>query len=46
LEAIRSPVRRGNPYGNALWNEQMIERLELEATARPRGRPKTQRKGS
>jgi putative transposase len=46
LEAIRRSVSRGNPYGDAPSSEQMTERLGLESTIRPRGRPKKQTKGS
>ena len=39
LEAIRQSLRRGSPYGNAVWTEQTAEQLGLESTLRRRGRP-------
>jgi putative transposase len=39
LEAIRRCLRRGSPYGNKMWAEQAAERLGLQSTLRPRGRP-------
>lgn len=40
LDAIRRCVRRGSPYGNAPWVAQAAERLSLQSTLRPRGRPR------
>jgi putative transposase len=38
-EAIRRSVNRGRPYGEAAWIERCAEKLGLEFTLRPRGRP-------
>ena len=40
LAAIRRSVQRGQPYGDADWAAATAERLGLESTLRPRGRPK------
>jgi len=40
LQAIRRCVRRGAPYGDEPWSERAVRALDLEATIRPRGRPK------
>jgi putative transposase len=42
LEAIRRSVVRGCPYGSASWQARTAWRVGLEATLRPRGRPKKQ----
>ena len=39
LEALRRSVARGSPYGRAGWVEAVVERLGLQSTIRPRGRP-------
>ena len=39
LEALRNSVNRGAPFGGALWAGRTAERLGLESTMRPRGRP-------
>ena len=44
LEAVRHSARRGTPLGEAAWVESIARRLNLEATLRPRGRPKNPRK--
>jgi putative transposase len=41
LEAVRRSVNRGTPYGGAAWVGRTAERLGLEHTLRPRGRPRT-----
>ncbi len=46
LAAIRRSIERGRPFGSAEWTEQIVRRLGLEATQRPRGRPRKPRKGS
>ena len=46
LAALRRCVERGCPFGGDAWRDQMVRRLGLETTLRPRGRPKRQRKGS
>jgi len=40
LEALRTSVHRGTPYGHANWQRRMASRLGLESTIRPRGRPR------
>jgi putative transposase len=40
LETIRRSVHRGTPFGNAAWIQQTAEQLGLQATLRPRGRPR------
>jgi putative transposase len=40
LEAVRRSVRRGQPYGSEDWSRGAAERLGLESTFRPRGRPR------
>ncbi len=42
-DAIDNCVKRGCPYGNDRWIETITQKLGLEITLRPRGRP---RKGS
>lgn len=39
-ERVRRSVARGVPLGNAAWATRMASRLGLEATLRPRGRPR------
>ena len=40
LDAIRRCVRRGCPYGGPGWVERAAERLGLQSTLHPRGRPR------
>jgi putative transposase len=40
LEAIRRSAQRGTPYGGAAWVARTAERLGLEHTLRPPGRPR------
>jgi putative transposase len=40
LEAVRTSVARGRPYGSEAWVEAVVQRLGLQATVRPRGRPR------
>ena len=40
LNALRASIRRGKPYGNSSWQQSMAVRLGLEASMRPRGRPR------
>jgi len=40
LDAVRHSVRRGTPFGSEAWVEQVARQLGLEATLRPRGRPR------
>lgn len=45
VETLRRCVSRGQPFGSESWGQRMVRRLGLEATVRPRGRPK-KNKGS
>jgi putative transposase len=40
LEAIRTSIARGRPFGSENWMRRMCKRLGLEFTMRPRGRPR------
>jgi putative transposase len=40
LKALRNSVQRGTPYGSAKWRARMVDKLGLEHTMRPRGRPR------
>jgi len=40
LEALRESIRRGRPFGSQAWQNQTAQRLGLEFTMRPRGRPR------
>lgn len=40
LEALRLCLQRGRPFGELVWQTQTARRLGLEATLRPRGRPR------
>jgi putative transposase len=40
LAALRRCVGRGVPWGDEAWQQQAVQRLGLEATLRPRGRPR------
>ena len=40
FERLREHLRRNRPYGHPPWMEQTVKRLGLEASLRPRGRPK------
>jgi putative transposase len=46
LSALPRSVRRGCPFGEASWSDQMVRRLGLEVTLCPQGRPKKQHNGS
>ena len=39
LDALRSCVQRGTPYGNKPWTGEVARQLGLESTLRRRGRP-------
>ena len=39
LAAIRTSAQRGCPFGDPSWVESSVNRLGLESTLRPRGRP-------
>jgi len=40
LEALRVSVQRGRPFGEDGWVQRMAKRFGMEATLRPRGRPR------
>lgn len=40
MEAVRKCITRGAPYGEESWVRQIAQRLNLESTLRPRGRPR------
>ena len=40
LEGLRRAVNRGTPWGTERWARQTAQRLGLESTLRPRGRPR------
>ena len=40
LAAIRRSSETGLPYGNARWVTRLAQRLDLDLTIRPRGRPR------
>lgn len=39
LKALRTCVKRGQPYGGATWSSTIVERYGLQSTMRTRGRP-------
>lgn len=45
LDAVRLSVQRGRPLGSEDWVNSLVNRLGLESTIRPRGRP-TKRQSS
>jgi len=40
VKALRESLRRGRPYGAEPWQIETAERLGLESSLRPRGRPR------
>jgi putative transposase len=40
LEALRRCAKRGSPWGDEQWQRRAVEKLGLESTLRPRGRPR------
>lgn len=44
VTALRTSITRGAPYGSLVWQRRTAERLGLEATLRPRGRPRKEPK--
>jgi putative transposase len=46
LEALRRSVARGRPYGADAWVQAVVQRLGLQSTVRPRGRPRKQHAAS
>jgi putative transposase len=41
VAAMQRSLARGTPFGNERWTRRIAERLGLESTLRPRGRPRT-----
>jgi len=46
LEGLRRSVNRGTPWGTATWTRRTAVRLGLEASLRPRGRPRKAKAGT
>jgi putative transposase len=46
LTALRRSVNRGCPLGDERWSQRIVERLGLESTLRPQGRPRKSKNGS
>jgi len=44
LARLRRSIERGTPFGSADWMERTAKRLGLEASLRPRGRPRKVKK--
>jgi putative transposase len=42
LKAVRQAIRRGSPFGSSQWQARTANRLDLQWTLRPRGRPRRQ----
>ena len=40
LEALRESIKRGRPYGSETWQRATADQLGLEASLKPRGRPR------
>ena len=40
VEAVRRPLVLGCPYGSESWSTRTAAQLRLQATLRPRGRPR------
>jgi putative transposase len=40
LATVRSSLRSGRPFGASQWTKRMADRLGIELTPRPRGRPR------
>ncbi|MFN3168502.1 MAG: transposase [Phycisphaeraceae bacterium] len=40
VQALRAAVQRGRPFGSEHWQHQTANRLGLQSTFRPRGRPR------
>jgi len=45
MDRIHTSIRRSSPLGDRQWTNRTVSRLGLEATVRPRGRPKSSGKG-
>ena len=44
LEDLRRSVNRGAPFGESAWQMKVSQKLGLESTLKPRGRPRKRRK--
>ncbi len=44
LDAVRTSIGRGTPFGTKAWQNRAATRLGLQSTLRPRGRPSTKKK--
>ncbi|MCE5267945.1 MAG: hypothetical protein LLG00_08670 [Planctomycetaceae bacterium] len=40
LDALHTSVQRGRPFGSAVWQAMTAQKLGLESTFQPRGRPR------
>ena len=40
MDSIRPSIKRGRPFGRAVWVQRVSKRLGLESTLTPRGRPR------
>jgi putative transposase len=40
LMEIRASLKSGRPFGSAEWTDEMVKRLNVNLTPRPRGRPR------
>ncbi|MCE9603462.1 MAG: transposase [Planctomycetia bacterium] len=40
VAAVRASIQRGAPFGSGAWQSRTAEKLDLEHTLRPRGRPR------
>jgi putative transposase len=40
VKALQRSMKRGTPYGSEEWQEKTAEKLDLDFTLRPRGRPR------
>jgi putative transposase len=40
LQALQRSIDRGAPFGDERWQRRVANRLGLEASLRPRGRPR------
>jgi hypothetical protein len=40
VERLRECLQRRRPYGDAAWTVKTARRMDLEASLRPRGRPR------
>lgn len=40
VQGVRKSIKRGTPLGSAVWQRRTADKLGLESTLRPRGRPR------